>query len=241
VVGLGLALALISASVALRVEDARGVSADDQAAILAAFSEAIAARSGRDAAVDRAACKKKDRCLAEVAQRVQAEDVVFLRMLGVPTRIRIIAEREAAKFSAKKTGEIDLPRTRDAWTPALASLAEALFEPKALPMVRETPPIEEKKEIALVAANPQTGQEDSLRRYAPWIAIGAGAAAFAVGSVFGLSSRGARADALEPIERDETEFRDLEDRAQGHGLAANILFGAAVVGVGTGVVLLVIE
>src|SRR5262245_5092586 len=88
VVVLGFALALISASVALRVEDARSVSADDQASILQAFSEAIEARSGRDSAVDHGACKKKERCIADVAQRTQAEDVVSLRLLGVPTRIR---------------------------------------------------------------------------------------------------------------------------------------------------------
>jgi hypothetical protein len=238
VAGIELALVLISASVALRVEDSRGVSADDQTAIMTAISEAIAERSGRDAAVDKGACKKKERCAADVAQRTQAEDVVFLRFLGVPTRIRILADRESTKFPAKKHAEIDLPRSRDGWTPALASLAESLFEAKPLPAVTETPPVGDPKTAELVSdtAAKDDGQQDRVA-LAPWIALGGGALALAIGSGFGLSSRGARNEALRRPHSD-AENMDLEDRAIGHGLAADVMFGVALVGIGAGVVLL---
>lgn len=244
-----MALVLISASVALRVEDARGVSADDQAEILAAISQAVEAHSGRAAAVDRAPCKKKDRCLAEVAQRVQAEDVVFLRMLGVPTRVRIIAERQSAapvlgapsRPAEKKTGEIDLPRAREGWGPPLAALAGALFEAKVLPqVVEETPPLDAQPQVIAVAPPQPVEPPSVLREYAPWIAIGAGGLAAAAGVGFGLSARSARSSARDEPHTDR-EFEELEDRAFGHGLAANVLFGAAVIGAGTGVVLLLLE
>lgn len=242
---LGLALALISSSVAVRVEDTRSVSADDQASILQALSEAIEARSGRSAAVDRGACKKKERCVGEVAQRTQAEDVVSLRMLGVPTRIRILAEREGAKAgagdAAKKSAEIDLPRSRDGWGQALAALAEELFEAKPLPaVVAETPPLNAAPQVTATQPIESTAGQSDTRALIPWIAIGAGVVCLAVGTGFGLSSRGARDEALAGP-HDDSENRALEDRAIGHGLAADIMFGLSALGIGGGVVLLALD
>jgi hypothetical protein len=206
------ALALLVATVqAVSVEDARGVSADDQAALVRALSEAVERRAG------------------------PVEDSLKLRLLGVPTRIRVLAVREPGK----KTGEVDLPRAREKWAPVLDTLAATLFEPRPPPLVEkkaEAPP-----RPSLVHDPVKSTDVPSDRvSYAPWIVVGAGVVALAVGTGFGISSRGARSEALERPHSAEMNAA-LEDRAVGHGWAANILLGSGLVAIGTGVVLFVID
>jgi hypothetical protein len=226
---------LISATFVVHVEDVRGVSADDESAILAAFSRAIETRSGRKGSIDLAGCKKKDRCAAELAERSGAEDVVFVRMIGVPTRVRILVERQPQKTAA----EADLPRSRDGWEPVLAGLAEALF-PEAKPRSETVATVGPKPEPPRVKPEPAPAVEPESSSLLPWIAFGAGAVALSVGTGFGLSSRDARDDARSRPHSD-MENDALSDRAIGHGLAANVMFGTAVIAVGAGVLLLVLE
>jgi hypothetical protein len=66
--------------------------------------------------------------------------------------------------------------------------------------------------------------------YAPWLLAGAGVVVVAVGVGFGASSRGARSSAANEPHTPE-ELADLEDRAIGHGIAANVMFGIGGAGV----------
>jgi hypothetical protein len=72
-------------------------------------------------------------------------------------------------------------------------------------------------------------------RWEPWAVLGGSAIAGVVGIGFGVSSSDARDHAASEPHTNQ-ELADLDDRAFGHGLAANILFGVAVAGVATGVV-----
>lgn len=206
-------LLLAAAASAVSIEDARGVSTDEQAALVRALSDAVERHAG------------------------PTNDALKLRLLGVPTRIRVLALRE----QTKKTGEVDLPRAREKWPAALSTLAAALYEPKPLPppVVEKSPPTQPQQSLVHDPAKSTAVPSDS-GSYIPWIAAGAGVVALAVGTGFGFSSRGARDQALERPHSDEQNAA-LEDRAVGHGWAANILFGTGLVAIGTGVVLYALD
>jgi hypothetical protein len=194
----------IAASVEIRIEDSRGVSSDDGAAILAALREAI-----------------DDRTNDPGGEGLRPTDVVLVRLIGVPTRIRLIAERRGAR---EAHSEVDLSRAKGSWSTSLAGVAKELFPEEPLPPPVAPPPP--------LVPPPLPPEEPSL---APWIVVGAGAVALAVGAGFGFSSRGARSSAANEPHTPE-ELADLEDRAIGHGIAANVLFGVGAAGVAGGLI-----
>ena len=70
--------------------------------------------------------------------------------------------------------------------------------------------------------------------------MGAGAAVLLGGTGFGVSSRSARSSAAnEP--HTVAELEDLEDRAVGHGIAANVLFGVGAAGLAGGLIWMLVE
>jgi hypothetical protein len=224
VLAAGLAL-LFATSVEVRIEDTRGVSSDEARTIADGLRAAIAARSGGPVEIEsKSPCGQTEACIGEL-EKSGATDFVFVRLIGVPTRIRLIAERAGGRA---ERSEVDLTRARGSWPVVLGGVAEHLFPE---PMVAPPPP-----PPAVIASPPPPGiavpppaPPEEAASYAPWLLAGAGAVVLAVGVGFGASSRGARnAAANEP--HTPEEIADLEDRAIGHGIAANVMFGVGGAG-----------
>ncbi len=203
-----------AASVGVAVQDARAISANEAATVLSGIVEALDARTGR-AVADRGDCGAD--CVAAVRRRTGATHVVLLRVLAVPSRVRVLVEH-VAPDGARAERTFDVRRNAGTWTSTWAQLAAELFPGPPPARAAATPP------PALVVAPP----ESPPTRVAPWVVAGVGVAAAVVGVGFGVSSRGARsAAASEP--KSGRQLADLESRAQSHGVIANVSFGAAAV------------
>ncbi|MEQ9496848.1 MAG: hypothetical protein RIT81_08315 [Deltaproteobacteria bacterium] len=202
------------ASVGVAVQDARAISANEAEAVLRGIVEALDARTG-SAVADQGACEAD--CVAAVRRRTGKEHVVLLRVLAVPSRVRVLVEH-AAPDGATETKTIDVSRNASSWRATWLQLAAELF-PDLPPPPNVAPP-----PPALVSTSPEAPPST----LAPWVVAGVGVAAAVVGVGFGLSSRGARSAAAN-APKSGRELADLESRAQSHGVIANVSFGAAAV------------
>jgi hypothetical protein len=246
-----LALCAVGGGVAIHVDDARGLSNQDLEQLTDALKRAIEDRSGQNATVDAAdppTCTASDRCVDRIRSRTESGDVVFLTLIGVPTRIRVVAERVAeTKITPTARVETDLLRAERTWSETLGAIAAKLFPEGATiaTTTADTPSIEASRAVQAtpnlvpperVETTPPAKSVSVL----PWAAIGAGAVALAVGVGFGLDSKAAR-DSAANMPHTSSEIDDLRGRAIGHAWVANILYGVALVGVGVGVGLLVFD
>lgn len=209
---LALASGASGPGIAVRIEEARDVRPDEVERLSATFAELIRA---------------SDRTV-EVWSDQANEAVLTIKLDGAPTRIRLIAELS----SPKKKLILDLPREERGWKQALLPLALDFFPP---------PPPAAQTAAANVAHTDSTpiASEPAGAPW-PWIAIGAGAVSAGAGAVFGLASARAQ-DRLDHAELAPGEILELNDAASSRALAANVLFGAAIVAAGTGVVLWILE
>ena len=225
--GVGLTLLLLGAGVGLHFEQVAELSLEDASAVAIQLGQAPAPRVGGAAALDDPLwpeCGRRDRCVEEVRQRTGASELVYLRVLGGPTKIRLIAERlQPGRAHPPLTRT--LPRDQPSWAAELAELAAALY-PEVLPPPPEDP--------ALVAIPPPPAPESNA--WVPLVPIGVGVAVAGVGVGFGLSSRSTR-ETLETTSLPEAEYQDGLSKMRTHGLVANVLLGTAVVAVATGLVL----
>jgi hypothetical protein len=238
------ALLLVGADVGLRIDDARGVSNDDVAEICGVLGKAIEDRAKLTSAIDAAetSCTRADRCIEDLRARTGATDILFIRFLGVPTRIRLLIELFPLRATvASKTVELDLTRTRSSWAATLAGVAAELFPKREQPVAQparspelQPPPEKTPPEIAVAPTSREPEEEDD--GWIPWAVIGTGVVVGAVGIGFGVSSRNARSEAISGPHTD-AENAALEDRAIGHGIAANVMFVGAAIAIGAGVVL----
>lgn len=232
---LSAALALLMVgSVEVRLEDARGLSSDDVRTITTSLAEAIEARTKSRVTVARKSpCGQDSACVQRLLTEGSSTDLVFLRLIGVPTRIRLIADR-AGREEAR--AEVDLSRTRGSWAMVLGGVAERLFPapPPPPPKITVAPP------PPPLAPPPPPPPVETESAYGPWLLAGAGAAVLIAGTGFGISSRTARSSAAEEPHT-PAELADLEDRAVGHGIAANVMFGVGGAGVVAGLIWLLVE
>ncbi len=222
---LGLAVLLVGATVALHVDEGRGLPADQLSALMESAVGVLGA-SGIEATLHRDRCVAKDRCDAEVRAATGASDVVRLRILAVPTRIRVHARRVGASGYTVASGHADLGRDPESWPRGLKGLALILF-----------PPVEAPE--ALVATGPPPAQT-GLHWAVPASVTGAGAVLAAAGFGFGASSDAARFD-VETMPHSAMETEALLGRAHDHGLAATVLVSVGAAAVVTGVVLWLID
>ena len=236
-------LLFFGASVALYVEEARGIGAADRAALLA-LAVSVLGAAGVEPVVDQGPCAEPARCVEGIRRRTGASDVVRLRILGVPTRIRVDARRVGASGYTVASGHADLSRDRARWQRALEGLALILFPPNPVapaeapppPPVSEAPPA---VSIDLTAA-PAPAEPGRIGLVAPLVVGGAGLVVAAAGFAFGASSDAARRD-VETMPHSPAETTSLLDRTHDHGLAATVLVSAGAVAVVTGVILLLVD
>lgn len=229
--GFGIVVALgVMANVGVAIEDTRGMSDDEVAVITRRLVVALDDRAGGAVADSAEPCERADRCLDDRRRRTAARVLVLVRLIGVPTRIRIIAERIDADGTPRSVA-LDLARNRTTWPSSFQRIAAELFpERLAPPRVARASPTE-------IAKPPPEPEGPSV---APWIAAGVGAAALVTGIAFGVSSQGARSDAASMPTTPE-QLDGLERRAIDHGIVANVAFSAALVAGVTGLVLHALE
>lgn len=233
-------LALLAASpVGIHVEEAGEVSLREAAVLATDLGRQVEARMGRRALVEDPtwrACSEPAACRRQLLEGGLAPTWVFLRLFGGPTKLRVIAERveRHAGHSGHSGGglvvEQNVPRDPELWGEALGAVAAELFpEP---PLGSEAP-----RGLVEVPAEPPV---EVGPRLAPWIAVGSGVVLASVGVGFGLSSHGATRQILErPLS--DADYRDARARADGHGTAANVIFGAAAVALVTAAVIWTLE
>lgn len=239
-----LGLALI-ATVALHVEYSRGVDPAELSQLTSEVSTAITRTSSRAVVVDElgAPCAAQDRCVDDIALRTGTEWVVLLRVIGVSSRVRLVLVAGRQGQDETREVKVDLPRARTPPDGALDAVLAGLIPPA--PEVELEPPLPppqgppqpglQLSEADLMAPAP----EPAVSPW-PWLAMGAGVVAGGVGAIFGVRSAQARR-AGEASYLPDDEFARLDDQAVNSGIAANVLFGAAAVGVISGVALLIFD
>lgn len=236
-----LSLLAVTAGAGIHLEEVGELPLEDAVSVVSALARALEGHRGEPAVIDDPSwsqCEARDRCVQDLRGRTQAEELVFVRVFGGPSLIHVILERVSLEARENRTFELDLERvgTREPgrWTGPLARAVGALF-PEAGPPKRS-------RELSLAEPGPapEPRERSLLRAALPWIALGAGAACGGAGVYFGTSS----ADAKEELESGiflGGEYDALSSRLEGHGLAANVLFGAAAGLVVTGVVLFLVD
>ena len=222
---------LVSATIAIQVETAEGVADTDVTKLATTLADAIEARTGAGAVLDAIPgprCSAEDRCLNDVLTRTRSSEVVFVTALGVPTRIRLVAERVQTSWATSRKTQLDLSRQTDTWAASMAGLAATLFpehEPPPLPTVRAPAP----SPPPPIPAAPVEADSDPW----PWIIVGATAATGVVGVLAGVSSASARRQVeAEPI-ASKAEQDQLAQRAVTSALVANVLFVITAAGATT--------
>jgi len=213
-----LPLLVYGAVVAVRIDDVTDVPLGRAIQIAEEFGHAIEQDSELRAIVDDPSwsrCTEAGRCLAELRARTGAGPLVLLRIYGGLTQIRVFAERPETEGGGK--AEVDLPLDSEGASAATHALVHRLF-PELL-----------HREGTRLGLAPQLPPGPPPPRLVPWVVAGTSVLALAVGVGLGLSSRGARS-AVETAPHSDPEIARLTDQTQAHGLAANLLFGAAGLG-----------
>lgn len=221
-----LPLLLMAQTVGLHLSAATDLPQDEAAKIVRTFATAIEARTGQDIRVDDplwAGCRAGQSCVAEVRVRTRADRLVLVEVIAGLTLLRVVVVVDDA-------APVEADVRRDDPGEDLEALAARLFEAKAIGDVVPPPP----------PPPPFAATTTAEPSYWPWVALGGAAVALAVGIVFGLSSRSARADSQDPNLTPEA-FDVLADRTQTHAIVADVGFVLAAVGAVTTGVLWAVE
>ncbi len=233
----GLALVAV-ATVALNVEYSRGVDPQELFELTTQVSSAITETSSRGVTMDELGppCATEDRCIQDIAARTGNDWVVLMRVIGVSSRIRVVLNYAQATQPELHERRVDLTRDRKTWSPALVQALRDAIPPAPTPRPPDQPRLGSLPNAPPITA-PSTPPEVSPW---PYLAMGSGAAAAGIGVIFGIRSANART-AGEAQFLPDGEFQRLEGQAINSGITANIMFGAAAVGIVTGAVLLLMD
>ncbi|MBI4816493.1 MAG: hypothetical protein HY791_09545 [Deltaproteobacteria bacterium] len=268
----GPSLLLIATTLALHLEDAHGVAQPDAAAIAEAIGAAVQRRAGVSPVLvlesPGADCRSIDRCYGEIRAKTNAEEIIFVRLLGSLTRVRVLAER-VIDGTALRRADNDVERDRGSWGATFDGIALILYpEGKLAPKVAETKVpsdgatkatepgnaiVDPKPDGSVTPPIPEVGAQTVTTDPAltaeappsdgpnilPWVVIGGSAAALIGGTVFGLRNRALVRDGK--AETDPNKRARIEDSVFTTGLAANVLIGVAILGGVTGTVLLLTD
>lgn len=243
---LSLGLILAASTVAVHAEESRDLPPDDVRALLGMLSSAIQRRTEQAPVVQPFAggspCTDRSRCLLEVLHATGAREVVPVRILAVPSRIRVIAELRNARLDVLRRAQVDLAREPSQWPASLDAMALALFpanSPPSLTPALDAAP-EARPRVAPPLLEPDLVAESEVepRRW-PWWLVGGGAVAGGVAIALGVENASAR-DEGERSPLPPARVEALQDTTRATGLGANILFGVAATSIITGAVFLVL-
>lgn len=220
-----LGLLALGATLAVHVEEVGDVPPAQAAQILAALSASIEDHAGFDVVIDedRGGCLAGQPCAAAIRSRTSALDLVLVRLIGGPLRVRVAIEHLRAEAAVGRTGEADVPREGGDVAERMRSLVIATL-PRRAP-----------EPLALDRPLPEVAP---IERASPWLAlslVGVGVASAATGVVLGLGSQGALDD-LRAGAGPADEVQGLTDRSRTQATVANVLFVVAAAALGGGVV-----
>ena len=229
-----LGLLLISAGLGVHLEEVVDLPLRDATAVAEYLAEAAEIRSGLKARVDdplAPSCRRRERCLGDVAARTDAVALIFVRLIGGVTKIRVVAKRLNTDGRQVSEAVVNLPRRSPTWRRALDRLAGILF-PEPVQVAEG--------DFGLTAQVFAEDEPSRLRRAAPWLLVGLGVASGVAGLVLGLSAASARSN-VESLQLTGDEYTDSLDRMRTHGTAANVLFGVAAGSSLTGLIWLLVR
>lgn len=231
----GIALLAPASPVGIHVKESEEVDARSALTIARTMGDSITRETGLDCTVDDTVwsqCSDTPSCVADVAARTGAIDVVLLRLYGARTKVLVVAERFTPRAEAPLRVEESMPRDEEKWRGALEAIARKLFA-GSKPV---TPPLGDvAPEDPVSSARSTAYREDGGGPWV-WLSFGAGLTALGVGIALGVSSRDARSTLREGAHTDQ-EIDALSGRAKHHALAANVLFSAAAIAVVSGAIL----
>lgn len=213
-----LSLLVVGSVVALHLEESEGVTAAETELLIGTLAETwSASHQVVDSRKIQLTCPTVQRCGIEIVARTGATQVIYLRIFGIPSKIRLIAESAGI---SRGSATVDLPRDQYPWKIALEKFAAELIPapaPQPAPIAKQPTP-------ALVA--PIEIQDTRTYSIGPYIAIGAGAAFGIAAVVVGLENRSAVREG--EMSSDPARVEALRGTVSDTGLAANLLIGAAI-------------
>lgn len=215
-----LALLAVGTTLALHVEEVGDVPPALAQQIVAQLAEQVEAHSGLAVVIDedRSGCLAGQPCAAAIRSRTSALELLLVRLIGGPIRVRVAIEHRLADDVAGRSGEADVPREGGDVERVVRGLVEATLPARAI-------------EAVPVSVAPQPDPDP------PWIAItllGVGAASAATGVIMGLGSQSA-IDDLRAGAGPADEIARLDDRAGTQATVANVLFVVAAGALAAGV------
>jgi hypothetical protein len=225
-----LLLLTTGATLVLHVEEKIGVSQEDLDASLQGLKSAITARTGPiDVVLTSAAqlvCSDRAACVEEIRSQRGGVEIVFLRVLGIPSTIRMIAERAGREGKS----HVDLERKQPFDATALDALAAELFPERVEPPLAAKPAAipPEGPRPDLVATSAPATPAPSGPRLLPWALLGGSAVAAGLGLAFGFQNAHVVREGEATF--DPARRAQLQGETFSTGLAADILFGVAIVG-----------
>ena len=209
------------ASLGVHLEEVVDVSLRDATEVAQSFARSVEGRTGLAPRVDdplSPRCAPPGRCLGNVAARTNAEDLVFVRLIGGVTKIRVIARRYRRDGTQVAQASVTLPRDPSVYETQLDRLSALLFSERFRP-TRTDPRV--------MVLTPPREERSVWLQAAPWVVLGVGVTAGAVGVAFGRSSASAQ-DRIRSEELTGAAYTDALNQMRDHGTAANVLLGVAV-------------
>lgn len=214
-----LGLLLLGATLALHVEEVGEVPPPLGAALVETLADLAAQRTGLTVVIDeeRGECLAGQPCAAAVASRTSASEVVLVRLLGGPLRVRVVLEH----VGRARRGEADVARS---WTPeARETLAALVAE------VLDAPA----PEATLAAVGPTTTPALEAPTV-PWLAVGlvsAGVASAVGATLLGVVSQ----STTDELRAGASDVAGLGEAARGQALVSHVLWAVAAGAVAAGV------
>lgn len=214
----GLGLLALGASLGLSVDAIGDVPAGFRADLTLELTRQVQLLEGSSVVLDEegSECMAGSQCVAELRSRTSSLDVLILRVIGGPIRLRIVAERTTPGERVFST-ELELLRDQLDARAVASKLSVALgFE-------------------STTTAEPVALDEGPSS--AQWWAVSLGAvglASLGTGLGFAASSQAA-SDELSTVGLSNARLLELDERSDRDAVVANILFGVAATAVLSGV------
>jgi len=236
-----LGLLAIGATVAIHAEESRDLDEPAVAALLANLASAVEDRTGSAPAVQPydATMPCAESCVLEIAARAGARELVSVRILAVPSKIRVIAELRDRDLRVLRRAQVDLAHEQAQWPSSLEAVALALFPMTARQQNSSGEPRAKRGLDLDPRADVVSNDDDASRRW-PWWLVGGGALAGGVAIVLGVENKNARDEGTQPGVS-PARVEELRDVTHATGLGANVLFGVAATSLITGAILLIAD
>jgi hypothetical protein len=219
-----LAALLIGApgSVVLHLEEVLELPKSEALALRDSLAAELRARRPVATTRDAIGCDTPDRCVAQLRAQTGAEEVVLLRIIGGPRRIRLVAERIRPAPLSPLSAEASLSRAPAEWNAALKEISEGIF-----PVLTTAPLVEH------LSSEPSAGSAIGAR-LAPWGLLLAGLA-LAGGGLAVTLDRASAERAIEARRETDAEFRSDLGRLSVDGALGPLLLSLSAAGLLTGV------